>query len=582
VRKYQAPLFFLLLLLGWEIAGRMTRQLAFLLPPPTNIVQRLVETPALFLYHTSITLREMGIGLLLALLLALPIAWLMAHRHFPRAAFQPLFLLFQSLPAFTLAPLMVLWFDWSLLSIILPTTVMILFPLTLAVYQGLKSTPKEFIDFFWVNGATSWTLFWRLELPWAMPHLFAGLRISAAVAGIAAIGGEWAGGQAGLGTFMQESRRAIDIQALFGTLLCLAAATGLLYLLITSLEKALSRPRQRRARIWPICTALLLALLVLPGHPTSSKGDVRLLLDWLPNPNHIPLFAGLEEGLFADEGIDLRILKLLDPADAIPYLTSGQAEVAIYYSTVALRAVSSGAQLRVIGTLIDHPLEVCLYHKREGIERPEELSGRVVGHFADPVQLSHLKNLRANVKPVLVNFDIATAFASGALDATFGVFRNIEAAQMEALGIPTGYFPVEELGAPDYPELILISTGRWLANDPTFADRFRTALAKSIAFAQTHPEMAFRHYVKHNPEKSAATLVWERLAWERTLPLLAMDQEADFARWEKLARWLQNEGVVANNICLQEVLRCLPLSSSSPILADPATSLKSTPSSESF
>lgn len=575
---------FLALLIGWEIAGRCIDHLAFLLPPPTEILERLRETPALFLYHTSITLREMGAGLLLALLLAFPIGWLMAHRHFPRAAFQPLFLLSQSLPAFTLAPLMVLWFGWSQLAVVLPTTLMILFPLTLALYQGLKSTPQELIDFFSVNQATPWASFWKLELPWALPHLFAGLRIAAAVAGIAAIGGEWAGAQSGLGTLMQECRRTLDMRALFGSLLLLGIATGLLYGVIATVERMTVRPRKGMRSGWVSFAPLsltLLTLLLLPASHRPHQGNVRLLLDWLPNANHVPLFAGVEEGFFAEEGIDLHLLKLVDPADAVPYLSSGQAELSLYYCTLTLRAIGSGAPLQIIGTLIDQPLEVCLYRKGEGIYRPEDLRGCRVGHFADPMQKCYMKGLQVAVEPIVVNFDINAAFAANALDATFGVFRNIEPAQMEALAIQTDYFPVEELGAPNYPELIFVSTEEWLATDPTFADRFRRALAKSIAFAQTHPEAAFHHYVRGNPEKCAATREWEWAAWMKTLPLLATTQEFDLEQWETVCAWLRSEGVLANDIHLQKVLRCSQTSSLLPISAAPATSLKSTPSSKS-
>lgn len=574
---------FLSLLLLWEGLGRFVGRLAFVLPPPTNILHRVWETPSIFLHHTSATLQEMVAGLVLALLIALPIGWVMAHRQFPRLAFQPLFLLSQCLPVFTLAPLMVLWFDWSSLSVVIPTTLMIFFPLCLNIYQGIRSTPQELVDFFAANQASSWTSFRKLELPWSLPHLFSGLRIAAAVAGIAAVGGEWAGAQRGLGTFMQESRRNIDIEAVFGALFALGIVSSLLYALIALAESIAVKPRRRGVvgPIWQGAACLLLLALLLCATPVRQKGagaEVRLLLDWLPNPNHVALYAGLEEGIFAEEGIDLRILKLLDPSDAIPYLTTGQAEFAVYYCNLTLRAIALGAPLRIVGKLIDSPLEACLYRKGIGIERIEDLYGRRIGHFADPVQERYIQRLEVPVEPVVVNFDLNAAFSTGSLDATLGVFRNIEPAQMEALGIDTGFFPVEELGVPDYPELLLVSTESCLAHEPTLGSRFRRALAKSIAFAQTHPDLAFEHYLKCHPEKQRATQTWEKRAWMATLPLLAKSQKFDPARWEEICHWLYSEGVVNDEISLQKVLKCPKQPLSSPTSVVLATSPRSTPS----
>ena len=122
---------------------------------------------------------------------------------------------------FALAPLMVFWFGWSYKAIVIPTALMLFFPLTMSIYHGFLSIPRDLLDYFTLHQATPWQLFSKLELPWALPHIIAGLRITVAIAGMGAVAGEWAGGQAGLGLLMLESRRGVDLEMTFAALFCL-------------------------------------------------------------------------------------------------------------------------------------------------------------------------------------------------------------------------------------------------------------------------------------------------------------------------------------------------------------------------
>ncbi len=228
----------------WEICSRVFLHLLFVLPPPSAIASTLVECHSQLLFHTWVTLKEMAGGFALALGVAFPLAWMMMRYSTSRAILQPFFIVLQCLPMFTLAPIMVVWFGWSYTAIVIPTALMIFFPLTLNIYQGLRSTPKELLEFFHTHQATEWQSFFKLRLPWAMPHIFAGFRISAAIAGIGAVAGEWAGGQNGLGMLMLESRRNTDLELTFSALVCLTLISACLYISVLICEKMTRLPRE--------------------------------------------------------------------------------------------------------------------------------------------------------------------------------------------------------------------------------------------------------------------------------------------------------------------------------------------------
>ncbi|MCK4935145.1 MAG: ABC transporter permease [Simkaniaceae bacterium] len=217
------------------------------LPSPSMIGQRLFENYDRFLYHSSATLLEMLGGFLFAIIIAFPLGWGMSEKRILKSMMQPFFILMKCLPMFSLAPLMILWFGWSYTARVIPTTLMIVFPLTITILKGMSSTPKPLVEYFTLNGASPLQIFIKLKIPSALPLIFAGLRISAVTAGVGAIAGELSGAQKGLGVLLNEHRRNIDMEGLFGALICLLILTFSFYGFIIILEKIFLRKNYEMA-----------------------------------------------------------------------------------------------------------------------------------------------------------------------------------------------------------------------------------------------------------------------------------------------------------------------------------------------
>jgi len=224
----------------WELVG------GELVPPPSKVGPTMLETKWRLLHHTLCTLKEMGVGMLLAIAFAFPIAWMMLKVEFIKAILEPFFVIVQCVPMFALAPIFVMWFGWSFHAVVIPTGLMIVFPLTMNIYKGISSTPYTYLEFFQAHGANRWHELFKLRIPYALPQIFAGLRISAAIAGMGAVAGEWAGAQEGLGVYIQMCRRNFDLEGVFAALLCLLTLSLGFYGLVILLEKLFVRTSDAR------------------------------------------------------------------------------------------------------------------------------------------------------------------------------------------------------------------------------------------------------------------------------------------------------------------------------------------------
>ena len=533
--------------MGWEWAS-YSAAMRFVLPPPSAVVEALWQHADRYLLHSAVTLREMLGGLALAAAVAFPLAWLLQVWEAARRFVQPLVVASQCLPMLTLAPLMVIWFGWTYTAVIVPTALMLFFPLTINVYQGLRSVPDALIQQLQLWGATPWQQLWRCQLPWALPQLSAGLRIAAGLAGTGAVVAEWAGAQEGLGLLMLESRRSADVVTVFGAIVCLVILTLSCYGVMALLEKLAERRRPLKV-LWRCSSArfqllgavaLSLALLACASvsGTVTSVGQVRLALDWLPNPNHIPLFVGVEKGIFRQHGIDLQILKIQEPGDAVAYVTSRQVDIAMtYMPSLVMGAQSRGADLRVVGYLIKEPLNALI--ARDGIAWED----CVLGCVTDGIQTVLLETLlRENKirpkKTIHVSFDAVTALLTGQVDALFGAYWNIEAAQLRHWGIETEIITLEQLGVPHHFELVAVADRGSPWAEDLAVSQWRDALQESIDWSREHSEEAFALYASANPDKHATTLTWEREAWRNTVSVLAQNQDDEPEVWEAYAQWL--------------------------------------------
>ena len=189
----------------------------YLFPAPTAVaaVAR-ATTPALLGRATLVTLREMVLGYLLAVVVALAIAVAapLLGRAAPRAAADPRALAdgadgacsrrsSRSCSATGSTPKLVV------------VAVVCFFPIVVNAVDGLRSTDPELVRMMRTLHGGRLAIFRRVELPGALPAIFSGARIAATYAAVGAVFGEWAGSSSGLGFVMLQAQPALETARIF-------------------------------------------------------------------------------------------------------------------------------------------------------------------------------------------------------------------------------------------------------------------------------------------------------------------------------------------------------------------------------
>lgn len=245
MRNYlYSTILIIILLFVWEMGARFVNT-SFILPSPTEIAIKLWELKeVLFLHHLPVTLAVIAIGLGISLVLGITLAISMNISKTLEQAFYPILITSQTIPIIALAPIFVLWFGYSIWSKIVVTIIITFFPITVSTFDGFRSTNKELKELFQTLGASKRQLFFKLEVPSALPSFFSGLKVAVPMSVIGAAIGEWLGAQAGLGYFSRRMMTQFDGAGVFAPIVVLSFIGILLFIAVVLLEKYMLKWRR--------------------------------------------------------------------------------------------------------------------------------------------------------------------------------------------------------------------------------------------------------------------------------------------------------------------------------------------------
>ena len=238
-----ALLFLFALLMLWQL-GAMKIDASYILPTPMQILQKLWELRnILFTVHLPATMEVTLIGLAISLILGLGLAVLMDVSPFWQKALYPVVVASQTIPTTTIAPLFVLWFGYGIWSKVLVTILITFFPITITVYDGLRSAKVEMAELLLTYGATKRDIYLKVKVPCALPYFFSAVKMAVPMSIIGAAIGEWLGAQSGLGYFSRRMMTQLDGAGVFAPIVLLSVTAMVTVGLVSLLEKRLVRWR---------------------------------------------------------------------------------------------------------------------------------------------------------------------------------------------------------------------------------------------------------------------------------------------------------------------------------------------------
>jgi len=261
--------------------------------------------------------------------------------------------------------------------------------------------------------------------------------------------------------------------------------------------------------------ALALALLLVgcgekKELTTGSAGITQrftLMLDWFPNADHAGIYEALADGEFAKAGLDVQVQVPSDPATPLKLLAAGKIDAAISYEPEVLLARNQGLALVSVAAVVQEPLTAIVSIGSKHITSPAKLRGKRVGDAGIGYQHAYLSTILAHagvpagsVSEINVGANLVPAMLSGRVDATLGAFWNYEAIQLAMLKKRPNVIHMEQVGVPNYDELVVVVRKDTIVNHPDLVRRFVQALGRGYETVRSDPQAAVANLVRASPD----------------------------------------------------------------------------------
>lgn len=219
-----SPLFALLLIAYWEFHVHFFQVDALLLPPPSKILVSLWHGIAsgLFINHLGITIYRALSGFLIATFLGIALGALISQFKFIEKTVYPWVVALQTVPKIAIAPLILVWCGYGSLSKIVTASLVAFFPVLVNTIIGLRSCEQGKLDLMRSLKAGRWLTFRMVQLPNALPFIFAGLSIAVVFSILGALVGEFVGSKDGIGFLILDANYQLNIPRVFALLILLA------------------------------------------------------------------------------------------------------------------------------------------------------------------------------------------------------------------------------------------------------------------------------------------------------------------------------------------------------------------------
>jgi NitT/TauT family transport system permease protein len=238
-QRILAPVVIGLVVLGlWEFVVWQAGVPYYILPGPWQIFRTMITDWGTLSGSLLITLQITGLALLAAVVLGIVLSVLFTQSKWLEMSLFPYAVILQVTPIVAIAPLIIIWVNDTLVSLLICAWIVAFFPILSNTILGLNSADHNLINLFQLYGANRWQTLRYLRLPAALPYFLGGLRISGGLALIGAVVAEFVAGSggtaSGLAFRILEAGYQLKIPRMFAALV-MVSGTGVLIFLVLSL-----------------------------------------------------------------------------------------------------------------------------------------------------------------------------------------------------------------------------------------------------------------------------------------------------------------------------------------------------------
>lgn len=235
------------------------------------------------------------------------------------------------------------------------------------------------------------------------------------------------------------------------------------------------------------------------------KTIIRLALDRTPNTNHTGFYIAQAKGAYEQAGLDVQLVT----PDAENYQTmparrvaQSDAHLAITPSESVISYQTNGIPLVAVATVLARDISAIVTLKESGIDRPQQLDGKVYASYGARYEEDIIRQLIQNddgrgqfVSHKSPWAGIWRALVTREVDAAW-VWLTWEGVKAYIDGVDLNQFLFDEYEIPYGYNPVLTAHRDWISENGDVLHRFLEATAAGFQYAVKNPDEAARILMK--------------------------------------------------------------------------------------
>ena len=253
---------------------------------------------------------------------------------------------------------------------------------------------------------------------------------------------------------------------------------------------------------------LVTALVLLCLFPVSALcEEVTVILDYVPNTNHTGMYIALENGYYAEEGLNVRIIEPTEGATAT-LIAVGKGDFGISYQeeVTMARAAKEPLPIRAVAAVIQHNTSGFATAKSKNITSPADFEGKVYSSWGGPGEAATLNAVMDSMGADFSKLDIVITDGSGfaALESHVDVMWFYEAwdnVKCQLAGFPINYMELRQFDERlDYYTPVIITSEQMIEKNPETVHKFLAATSHGYEYAIANPDESAKILQKYAPD----------------------------------------------------------------------------------
>lgn len=286
-----------------------------------------------------------------------------------------------------------------------------------------------------------------------------------------------------------------------------------------------------------------------PQQTEDERQKVTLVLDWTPNTNHTGLYVAVENGYFAENGLDVQIIQ---PADTgvIQLVAAGSAQFGIDFQESTTMAREKDIPVVSIAAILQHNTSAFAAPVDRGITSAKDFEGKIYGGWGMDMETATIKYMmeedggdfsKANIV-TMGDTDAITAFDMNSIDFAW-IYEGWEGLNAQLKGVELSYMPFADDPVFDYYTPIIITSEDMISNNKETVSKFMDAVVKGYTYTAENPSESADILLKYAPELDSELV---HASQEFLSPKYIDDAESFGVQkqevWDRYTQWLFDQG----------------------------------------